>query len=90
MKRFVVGVDRSQCVLFPERLHEYIDEDKPVRVVDVFVDALELGELGFDGVTPAVTGRPAYHPATLLKTYIYGYLRFESSRYDRSFDAVFT
>ena len=57
MKRFVEGVDRSQSVLFPERLDEYIDEDS-VRVVDVFVDALDLGELGFDGVTPAVTGQP--------------------------------
>ena len=81
MKRFVEGVDRSQSVLFPERLDEYIDEDNPVRVVDVFVDELDLGELGFDGVTPAVTGRPGYHPATLLKIYIYGYLnRVPSSR----------
>jgi len=63
MKRFVEGVDRSQSVLFPERLDDYIDEDNPVRVVDVFVDELELGELGFGGVTPAATGRPAYHRA---------------------------
>ena len=74
MKRFVEGVDRTQSVLFPERLDDYIDEDNPVRVVDVFVDELDLGELGFEGVTPAVTGRPGYHPATLLKIYIYGYL----------------
>jgi transposase len=81
MKRFVEGLDRSQSVLFPERLDEYIDEDNPVRVVDVFVDELDLGELGFDRVTPAVTGRPGYHPATLLKIYIYGYLnRVPSSR----------
>ena len=81
MKRFVEGVDRSQSVLFPERLDEYIDENNPVRVVDVFVDELDRGSLGFDGVTPAVTGRPGYHPATLLKIYIYGYLnRVPSSR----------
>src|SRR5579859_3588797 len=81
MKRFVEGVDRTLSVLFPERLDDYIDEDNPVRVVDVFVDELDLGELGFDGVTPAVTGRPSYHPATLLKIYIYGYLnRVPSSR----------
>lgn len=74
-------MDRSQSLLFPERLDEYIDEDNPVRVVDVFVDALDLGSLGFDGVTPAVTGRPGYHPATLLKIHIYGYLnRVPSSR----------
>lgn len=81
MKRFVEGVDRSQSVLFPERLEDYIDEDNPVRVIDVFVDELDLGGLGFDGVTPAATGRPSYHPGTLLKIYIYGYLnRVPSSR----------
>jgi len=81
MKRFVEGADRSQSVLFPERLDDYIDEDQPVRVIDVFVDELDLRELGFAGVEPAVTGRPAYHPATLLKIYIYGYLnRVQSSR----------
>ena len=81
MGRFVEGQDRSQSVLFPERLDEWIEEDNPVRVIDVFVDELDLGELGFDGVQPADTGRPAYHPATLLKIYIYGYLnRIQSSR----------
>ena len=81
MKRFVEGVDRSQSVLFPARLDDYIDEENPVRVIDVFVDELDLGELGFDGVTPAATGRPAYHPGTVLKIYIYGYLnRVQSSR----------
>ena len=81
MKRFVEGADRSQSVLFPERLDDYIDDDHPVRVIDVFVDELDLRELGFAGVEPAVTGRPAYHPATLLKIYIYGYLnRVQSSR----------
>ncbi len=67
MGRFVEGQDRSQSVLFPERLEEWIDEDNPVRVIDVFVDQLNLGELDFDGVHPAETGRPAYHPGTLLK-----------------------
>jgi len=81
MKRFVDGVDRSQAVLFPERLDDYIDEDSPVRVIDVFVDELDLGSLGFGGVIPAATGRPSYHPRTLLKIYIYGYLnRVPSSR----------
>jgi transposase len=62
-------------------MDEYILEDSPVRAIDAFVDELDLGELGFDGVEPEVTGRPAYHPATLLKIYIYGYLnRIQSSR----------
>src|SRR5471030_687947 len=81
MARFVVGDDRSQSTLFPERLDDYLGEDNPVRVVDVFVDELDLGKLGFDGVDPAATGRPAYHPAVLLKIYLYGYLnRIQSSR----------
>src|SRR3984893_4632127 len=81
MKRFVEGEDRSQSTLFPERLDDYICEDNPVRVVEAFVEELDLGTLGFDGVEPEATGRPAYHPATLLKIYIYGYLnRLQSSR----------
>src|SRR5258706_6852203 len=81
MKRYVVGQDRSQSTLFPESLDEYIAEDNPVRVVDVFVDELDLKALGFEGAEPEATGRPAYHPATLLKIYIYGYLnRIQSSR----------
>jgi transposase len=81
MGRFVSGADRSQTTLFPDCLDDWIDEDNPVRVVDAFVDALDLGELGFDGVVPEATGRPAYHPAVLLKLYIYGYLnRVQSSR----------
>jgi len=81
MKRYVEGEDRSQSALFPERLDDYIAEDNPVRVIDVFVDELDLGGLGFDGMQPAETGRPAYHPAMLLKIYIYGYLnRIQSSR----------
>ena len=81
MSRFVEGVDRSQSVLFPERLDDYVGEDNPVRVVDAFVENLDLRALGFDGVVAQATGRPAYHPATLLKLYIYGYLnRVQSSR----------
>ena len=81
MRRFVEGVDRSQSTLFPDQLDDYIAEDNPVRVVDVFVDELDLKQLGFEGAEPEATGRPAYHPATLLKIYIYGYLnRIQSSR----------
>src|ERR671916_647511 len=81
MRRFVEGVDRSQTTLFPECLDDWIDENNPVRVIDAFVDALNLGELGFEGVVPEATGRPSYHPAVLLKLYIYGYLnRVPSSR----------
>jgi transposase len=81
MRRFVEGVDRNQTTLFPECLDDWIDEDSPVRVIDAFVDAIDLGELGFDGVVPEATGRPAYHPSVLLKLYIYGYLnRVQSSR----------
>ena len=81
MKRFIEGMDRSQSTLFPENLEDWIDEDNPVRVIDVFVEELELGELGFSGVEPEVTGRPSYHPSVLLKLYIYGYLnRVQSSR----------
>ncbi|MGA2795640.1 MAG: IS1182 family transposase [Roseiarcus sp.] len=79
--RFVVGQDRNQSTLFPEVVDDYIGDDNPVRAIDVFVDELRLGDLGFDGVQPQATGRPAYHPATLLKLYVYGYLnRVQSSR----------
>ncbi|MGH8306767.1 MAG: IS1182 family transposase [Gammaproteobacteria bacterium] len=81
MKRFITSEDRSQTLLFPERLDDYIDEENPVRVVEVFVEELDLAALGFDGAMPADTGRPAYHPGVLLKLYIYGYLnRIASSR----------
>jgi transposase len=81
MKRFVDGVDRRQSTLFPECLEDWINEDNPVRVVDVFVDELDLAQLGFVGVDPKATGRPSYHPSVLLKLYIYGYLnRLQSSR----------
>jgi len=81
MKRFIEGENREQGTLLPEHLEDYVDVDNPVRVVDAFVDELDLGSLGFEGVQPAKTGRPAYHPAVLLKLYIYGYLnRIQSSR----------
>ncbi len=81
MKRFVEGTDRSQSTLFPECLEDWIGEDNPVRVIEAFVETLGLGELGFSGVDPKATGRPAYHPSVLLKLYIYGYLnRVQSSR----------
>ena len=81
MKRFIEGEDRGQGTLLPELLDDYVSEDNPVRVVDVFVEELNLAGLGFKGVQPAKTGRPAYHPAVLLKLYIYGYLnRIQSSR----------
>ena len=81
MRRFVEGVDRGQTTLFPECLEDWIGEDNPVRVVDVFVEELNLAELGFGGVDPEATGRPSYHPSILLKLYIYGYLnRVQSSR----------
>lgn len=81
MKRFIQGEHRGQSVLLPESLDDYVADTNPVRVVDVFVDELDLARLGFEGVIPAETGRPAYHPAVLLKIYIYGYLnRIQSSR----------
>jgi transposase len=81
MKRFVEGVERGQATLFPDCLEDWIGEDNPVRVIDVFVDGLDLAELGFDRVQPQATGRPSYHPSVLLKLYIYGYLnRVQSSR----------
>jgi transposase len=81
MKRFVAGADRAQSILLPESLDDFIAESNPVRVIDAFVDALNLAELGFEGVEPAATGRPSYHPSVHLKLYIYGYLnRVQSSR----------
>ena len=81
MKRFIEGIDRVQGVLFPDCLEDWIGEDNPVRVIDVFVAELDLGDLGFERVARPATGRPAYYPAILLKLYIYGYLnRVQSSR----------
>src|SRR6187397_1225574 len=81
MKRFAEGEDRTQVTLLPECLDDYVAENNPIRVIDVFVDELDLQELGFAGAEPAATGRPSYHPAVLLKIYLYGYLnRIQSSR----------
>jgi transposase len=84
MRRFVEGTDRGQSTLFPECLEDWIGQDNPVRAIDVFVDELDLAELGFGGADPEATGRPSYHPSVLLKLYIYGYLnRVQSSRFQR-------
>ena len=81
MKRFVEGIDRDQATLFPECLEDWIEEDNAARVIEAFVEGLDLGGLGFSGVDPQATGRPSYHPSVLLKLYIYGYLnRVQSSR----------
>ena len=81
MKRFVEGQDRSQLILLPDCLDDYVGEDNSVRIVDAFIDELDLAVLGFAGVIPEATGRPSYHPVTLLKIYLYGYLnRVQSSR----------
>jgi transposase len=74
MKRFVESEDRRQGGLLPEFLDDYVAEDNPVRVIDVFVDELDLRVLGFEGAVPEATGRPSYHPATMLKIYVYGYI----------------
>src|SRR6059036_3476159 len=81
MARFVEGMDRGQATLLPVCLEDWVDDNNPVRAVDVFVEELDLAELGFNGVDPEATGRPSYHPSVLLKLYIYGYLnRVQSSR----------
>src|SRR4029077_18518346 len=81
MKRFVEGEDRTQGVLLPEFLDDYVAEDNPVRTIDVFVDDLDLRGLGFEGVVAETTRRPAYHPAMMLKIYVYGYInQIASSR----------
>ena len=81
MKRFVEGEDRRQGVLLPEYLDDFVAEENQVRVIEAFVDELDLRALGFEGVVPEATGRPAYHPATMLKIYVYGYVnQIASSR----------
>src|SRR5205809_2178737 len=81
MKRFVEGEDRRQGASLPHCLDDYVTENNPVRVIEAFIDELDLATLGFEGLVPETTGRPAYHPATLLKIYLYGYLnRIPSSR----------
>jgi len=81
MGRFIEGADRRQATLLPEAVEDYVGEENPVRVIDAFVEILDLAALGFDGVIPEDTGRPSYHPATMLKIYVYGYLnQVKSSR----------
>ena len=81
MGRFIEGEDRRQVALLPECLDDYVGEDSSVRVIDVFVDELDLAALGFDRVRAASTGRPGYHPGAMLKLYLYGYLnQVQSSR----------
>jgi transposase len=81
MSRFVEGEERGQQALLPASLEDYVGEDNPVRVVDVYVEDLDLAALGFERIRPKATGRPGYHPSTLLKIYLYGYLnRVQSSR----------
>src|SRR5246127_242706 len=81
MRRFIEGADRDQSTLLPECLDDWVGESNPVRVVDAFVEALDLDGMGFEDIEPSATGRPGYHPAMLLKLYIYGYLnRIQSSR----------
>ncbi|HXN68545.1 MAG TPA: IS1182 family transposase [Bradyrhizobium sp.] len=81
MHRFIDGEDRMQQALLPNSLEDYVSEENPVRVIEVFIEELDLAALGFTGMTPAATGRPSYHPSTLLKIYLYGYLnRLQSSR----------
>src|SRR6516162_6650945 len=81
MHRFIGGEDRMQRTLLPNSLEDYVSEENPVRVIEVFIEELDLATMGFAGMTPAATGRPAYHPAVLLKIYLYGYLnQVQSSR----------
>lgn len=81
MNRFIDEADRSQGILLPETIDEYVSDENPIRVIDAFVSSLDLASLGFDGVEAKATGRPGYRPATMLKIYIYGYLnRIQSSR----------
>jgi transposase len=81
MKRFIEGIDRSQVSLLPECVDDYVSEDNPVRVVEAFVDQLDLREMGFEAIDPEATGRPGFHPSVMLKIYLYGYLnRVQSSR----------
>jgi transposase len=81
MKRFIEGADRTQVSLLPGCVEDYVEAENPVRVIEAFVEQLDLRAMGFDGIDPEATGRPAYHPGALLKIYLYGYLsRIQSSR----------
>ena len=85
MSRFIEEASRSQSVLPPETIEEYVAKENPVRVIDAFVEVLDLAKLGFKCVEPEATGRPGYHPATMLKIYLYGYVnRIQSSRRPRA------
>ncbi len=90
MKRFIEGLDRGQSTLFPECLGDWVDEDNPVRVIEAFVEALDLGGLGFSRVDPKATGRPSYHPSVLLKLYIYGYLGYKRTLWGSALNVRFT
>jgi transposase len=80
MSGFIEGTCRTQATLFPDRLDDYLTEENDIRVIDLFIDSLVLSDLGFKTV-PADTGRPGYHPSTMLKLFVYGYLnRIQSSR----------
>lgn len=87
MKRFIQGENRSQSTLFPEALDDYISEENQIRVIDAYVDSIDLLSLGFKGVEPKDTGRPSYHPSVMLKLYIYGYLNRLQSNSHRSLSA---
>jgi transposase len=80
MHRFIDGEDRMQPALLPHSLEDYVSEENPVRVIEVFIDELDPAALGFSGMTPAATSRQAYHPSTLLEIYLYGYLNHLQSR----------
>ena len=81
MPRFIEAESRTQATFSPDRIEDYIGQDNSVRAIEAFVDALNLEKLGFQGMIPKLTGRPAYHPSTMLKLYIYGYLnRIQSTR----------
>ena len=84
MGRFIEGADRRQATLLPNTIDDYVGGENPVRVIDAFVELLDLAALGFEGVIPEDTGRPSYHPATLLKIYVYGYLNQVQSSPDAS------
>ena len=80
MSKFIAGACRTQAILFPDRLDDYITEENTIRVIDAFIDSLDLSNLGFKKVF-ADTGRSAYHPSTMLKLFLYGYLNhIQSSR----------
>jgi transposase len=80
MGRFVQAADRDQASFLQACPEDYVDADNPVRVIDAFIDELDLAGLGFARVQPAPTGRPGYAPAMMLKLYVYGYLHLSVVR----------